>query len=361
MFYTRLEIRLRGKMATVRVGVIGCGTMGKIHVNAFRKVGAEVAAVCDIDEKEVKYAREVLKIEHVYTDYHDLISRKDIDGVVVVTPNYLHYQMTIDALREGKHVLCEKPPAISAKQVKEMFEASRKYGRKLLIGLTWRFRKLSSILRNYVLKGKIGEPYLIKAYMIRRAGIPGYGSWFTIKEQAGAGPLYDIGVHMLDLSLWIINDFKAKEVLASTYAKLGPKGLGKGTWGKPVPGGPFTVEDWAVAFIKMENGTTTILEAGWAGHISRGDYNVVIMGDKGGINYREASIYSEENGVLVDTKLEVGEEKPVENEARHFVNVILGKEEPLTKPEEMIMLQAILEAALKSAEEKRLVKISEVL
>ena len=344
-----------------RIGVIGCGTMGKVHVKTFKSIGAEVVAVSDIDEKELKYAKEVLGIENVYKDYKDLLARDDIDGVVVVVPNYLHHKITIDALKSGKHVLCEKPPALSVKEVREMFEASRKYGRKLLIGLTWRFRKLSRVFKDLVAQGEIGEPYLVKAYMIRRAGIPGYGSWFTIKEKAGAGPLYDIGVHVLDLSLWIIDNFEAEEVYAVTYAKLGPKGLGKGGWGKPVPGGPFTVEDWALAFIRLKNDVTVLLEAGWAGHIKEGDYNVIIMGDKAGLDYKEASVYREENGVLVDSKINIGRETPVENEAKHFINVVLGKEKPLTKSEEMIKLQAILEAALKSAEENRVVKISELL
>jgi len=349
------------EMSAIRVGVIGCGTMGKIHVSTLKKLGASVVAICDIDEKELKYARDVLKIKNVYKDYRDLIARDDIDAVLIVTPNYLHHEMTIEALKEGKHVLCEKPPAITAKQVKEMFDASQKYNRALLIGLTYRFKKLSKIFRDYVLKGMIGDPYLIKAYMIRRAGIPGYGSWFTRKKQAGAGPLYDIGVHVLDLAMWITNNFATKEVTAVTYAKLGPKGLGKGTWGKPVPGGPFETEDWAVALIKMENDTTLILEAGWAGHIAKGDFNVIIMGDKGGLDYKESAVYTEENGVLIDTKINVGKEEPLIEELKHFINVALGKEEPITKPEEMLMVQATLEAALKSAKVGRPVEIDEVL
>jgi len=341
--------------------VIGCGSMGKFHINTLKKIGAQVVAVCDIDEKELRYAKEVLKIENVYRDYRDLIARSDIDAVIIVTPNYLHHKMTIESLKEGKHVLCEKPPAITAKQVKEMFEASQKYGRTLLIGLTFRFRKLSRIFRNYVIEGVIGEPYLIKTYIIRRAGIPGYGSWFTRKEEAGAGPLYDIGVHALDLAMWVTDNFNSKEVVAATYAKLGPKGLGKGTWGKPVPGGPFNVEDWAIAFIRMENGATIFLEAGWAGHIAKTELNVIIMGDKGGLDYKESALYKEEDGVLIDTKINVGKDDPLMEELNHFIRVVLGKEEPLTKPKEMIVLQATLEAALKSAEERRLVKVNEVL
>ncbi|RLE97674.1 MAG: gfo/Idh/MocA family oxidoreductase, partial [Thermoprotei archaeon] len=136
----------------MRVGVIGCGSIGKIHIRNLKRIGAEVVAACDIDEKELKYVKSEFGVEHLYTDYHDLIARSDLDAVVVATPNYLHHEMTVNALKEGKHVLCEKPPAITARQVKEMYEASRKYGRALLIGLTMRFRADSRALKEYVEK-----------------------------------------------------------------------------------------------------------------------------------------------------------------------------------------------------------------
>ncbi|RLF05889.1 MAG: gfo/Idh/MocA family oxidoreductase [Thermoprotei archaeon] len=345
----------------MRVGVIGCGSIGKVHIRNLKRIGAEVIAACDIDEKELKYVKSEFGIENLYTDYHDLIARDDLDAVVVATPNYLHHEMTINALKEGKHVLCEKPPALTARQVKEMYEASRKYGRALLIGLTMRFRADSRALKEYVEKVGIGEPYYAKAGILRRTGIPGYGSWFTRKAEAGAGPLYDIGVHALDLTLWLMGDFEAEEAYASIYAKFGPKGKGLGDWGKPVPGGPFEVEDLAVAFIKMKSGATVYLEVSWAGHL-RGDLVYVnILGDEGGLEFPGAKVYCEENGVTVDKQLRYREEDPYIVEMRHFKEVVERGVEPVTKPSEMINLQAILEAALRSATEGRPIKISDVI
>ncbi|RLE69585.1 MAG: gfo/Idh/MocA family oxidoreductase, partial [Thermoprotei archaeon] len=197
----------------MRVGVIGCGSIGKVHISNLKKLpGVDVVAACDIDEGELKVVKEKFGVESLYTDYHDLVSRSDLDAVVVATPNYLHYPMTVDALKEGKHVLCEKPPALTAREVREMYEASRKYGRALLIGLTMRFRPDSRALKSYVENVGIGEPYYARAGVLRRSGIPGYGSWFTRRSEAGAGPLYDIGVHALDLAFWLMGDFRAREV-----------------------------------------------------------------------------------------------------------------------------------------------------
>ncbi|MCS7104047.1 MAG: Gfo/Idh/MocA family oxidoreductase [Thermofilaceae archaeon] len=344
----------------MKAGVIGCGSIGKVHLRSLKTVGAEIVAVCDIDESELKYARNSFGVEHVYTNYEDLIARSDIDAVVVATPNYLHHRITVDALKEGKHVLCEKPPALSVKEVKDMFDVSRHSGRSLLIGLTMRFRADSQALRKYVESVGIGEAYYARASLLRRSGIPGFGSWFTRKKEAGSGPLFDIGVHALDITMWLMNNFNAVEVFSSTYAKFGPKGKGIGTWGKPVPGGPFEVEDLATSWIRMKNEATVYLEVSWAAHVSTDHFQVIVLGDRAGLEYPGGKVYSEE-GVLVDKHLKFIEEDPYLVEMRHFKDVVEKGVEPITKPVEMIMLQAVLEAALKSAEEKRVVKIAELL
>lgn len=343
----------------MKAGVIGCGSIGKVHIQKLRAVGAEVVAACDIDENELKYVKNTFGIEHVYTDYRDLIARGDLDAVVVATPNNLHCRMTVDALKEGKHVLCEKPPALSAREVSEMFEAARRHGRSLLIGLTMRFRGDSRALKKYVDEVGIGEAYYARATLLRRSGIPGYGSWFTRKAEAGSGPLYDIGVHALDLTMWLMGNFEAHEVFASTYAKFGPRGIGLGTWGKPVPGGPFEVEDFAAAYIRMRNGATVYLEVSWASHTNDA-FSVLILGDRAGLEFPGARVYSRE-GVLVDKQLKFSEEDPYLAEAAHFKEVVERGVEPVTKPSEMVALQATLEAGLKSALEGRPVRLAEIL
>jgi len=335
----------------LRVGVIGCGSIGKIHIENLKRLpGVTVAAACDIDEGELKLVRERFGVEHLYTDYRDLIAREDLDAVIVATPNNLHSRMTIEALRSGKHVMCEKPPAITAREVKEMFDESRRSGRALLIGLTNRFRDNTRVLKEYVEKIGIGHPYFAKTGILRRYGIPGYGSWFTRRGEAGAGPLFDIGVHALDLTLYLMGNFNASTVVASTYAVLGPLGKGLGTWGKPEPGGPFEVEDLALAYIRMRDGATVYLEVSWAAHVRETGLYSLVLGDKAGVLFPEAIVFTEENGIPTDKQLMFSREDPYIVEMRHFKDVVEGRAEPLTRAEEMINLQAILEAALRSAE-----------
>ena len=349
-------------MGKIRIGIIGFGSIGKYHFRAFDKhPDAEVVAVCDIDEAELKLAKSEYGIDAVYKDYHDLLAREDIDAVSVALPNYLHAPVTIEALKSGKHVLCEKPPAITAREVKEMFETSRKTGKSLVIELTFRFMNKSQAAKKLIESGALGDIYYARCGYLRRSGIPGYGSWFTRKKEAGAGPLFDIGVHALDLTLWLMGDFKSDYVIGSTYAKFGPRGKGKGGWGKPVPGGPFEVEDLASAYIKMQSGATVYLEVSWAAHIGGGKFYSIILGDKGGLDYEAMTLYSEEDDVLLDKKIVTREDDPYFSAISHFVDTVVRDVEPLTKPEEMIWLQATLEAALKSAEKNEPVKVSSII
>ncbi|RLE82124.1 MAG: gfo/Idh/MocA family oxidoreductase [Thermoprotei archaeon] len=349
-------------MQRVKIGVIGCGSIGKIHIANLKKIeSAEVVAACDIDEEELKRVREEFGVERLYKDYRDLLAEEDIDGVIVATPNRWHSIMTIEALRSGKHVLCEKPPAITAKEVQEMYNASKKYGRGLLIGLGFRFMSQSQALKKLVEEGVLGEAYYSRALFLRRSGIPGMGSWFTRKKDAGAGALYDIGVHALDLALWLMGDFKAKEVWASTFAKFGPYGRGLGGWGKPVPGGIFDVDDFATVYIKMQSGAVVYLEVSWAAFVPEDVLDVIVLGDKGGLEHKTATVFTERAGVRVNMKLQYQANQPLVDELKHFVKIIAKDEDPLTKPEEMIWLQAILEAALRSAEKGEVVEVESLL
>ena len=342
----------------VGIGIIGFGSIGKYHLKAYNRVPeAEVIAVCDIDENELKIAKNQYGIENLYKDYHDLLSRNDIDAVSICLPNRLHSIVTIDSLKMNKHVLCEKPPAISTREVKEMFDTSKRMGKKLLIELTRRFMNKTRTAKKLIKLGDLGPIYYAKCGYIRRSGIPGYGSWFTTKSEAGAGPLYDIGVHALDLTFWLMDDFKSDYVIGSTYAKFGPKGKGKGGWGKPVPGGPFDVEDFASAYIKMKSGTTIYLEACWASHMKTHFYTI-ILGEKGGLDYENMVLYTEEDDVLVDKKINYSENDPYLDAVKHFIDTIIHDVEPITTAEQMIWLQATLEAVLKSAEINEPVKVS---
>lgn len=296
---------------------------------------------------------------YLYTDVERMFAEAELDAVVNCLPNSLHSSVSVAAFDAGFHVLCEKPMATSLSEAEAMVDAARKNNRKLLIGLTKRFQGDSMAAKQLVLNGVLGDVYYSKAGWMRRNGIPGWGSWFTRSELAGAGPIYDIGVHALDLTCWLGGTFDVDQVLASSYAEFGPEKRGYGDWGAVNDSGYYDVEDLASALIKMKDGSTVAFEVSWAANVPSSEFSVMVLGDKAGLDMRGLMIHSTD-GSEVDTSLEFKETDSYWEEMSHFIDCIVNDREPVTKPDEMLGLQRMLDMILLSAKENRVVKASEV-
>ncbi|MCI7489019.1 MAG: Gfo/Idh/MocA family oxidoreductase, partial [Oscillospiraceae bacterium] len=200
----------------VRIGIIGCGGIanGK-HMPALKKIEeAEMVAFCDIiEERAVKAAKEFgVEGAKIYTDYRELLEDESIESVHVCTPNRSHSFITIDALEAGKHVMCEKPMAKTYAEAKKMYETAQRTGKKLTIGYQQRWRADSLYLKEACDNGDLGDIYYGRAIALRRRAVPTWGVFLNEYEQGG-GPLIDIGTHALDLTLWMMNNYKPKMVV----------------------------------------------------------------------------------------------------------------------------------------------------
>lgn len=282
-------------MSEIGVGLVGYKFMGRAHSNAYRQAAAffdvdpkpVMRAICGRDEAATKAAAEKLGWESWETDYHKLVQRDDIGLVDVSTPGYTHHDVVIAALEAGKHVLIEKPLARNEAEGEAMVAAAEKAGKLLAVSFQRRTRHDIQLMRDAVRSGSLGRIYYSKAFWMRRSGIPGWGSWFTSKEAAGGGPLIDLGVHVLDLILYVLGNPKIASVSGTTYAEIGTKG--KGNW--PSASGKFQVEgskgyeveDLAAAFIRFEDGGTLVCEASWASYGEmEDDFGIQVYGSDGG-------------------------------------------------------------------------------
>src|SRR4028118_1736592 len=223
-------------------------------------------------------------VPNLYRSWEDLVAREDLDVVSIGAPNHLHAPIAIAALRGGRHVLCEKPLARTGVEAESIVRAAREGDRAVHIAFTQRERGDVQALKRHVEEGNLGRIYHAKATWMRRNGIPGMGGWFTSKEMAGGGPLIDLGVHMVDMALFLMGNPEVESVSCATYAELGPQGRG-GWIGKGLMTGdrPYEVEDLATAFIRLSGGATLSLETGWAVYReSSGDFGVTLYGTDGG-------------------------------------------------------------------------------
>lgn len=350
-----------GRKKSVNVAVIGAGAIGLNHIQSFQShPAAKVVALAETSPERGQEAATEFGVADVYTDYKDVLARKDVDIVSIALPNFLHAPVGMDVLRSGKHLMIDKPMATNAADAAKLIKLAQTRKLKLMVGQNQRFTPEAQTIKNLVEKGKLGEVYAAKATWMRRSGIPKLGTWFTRKDLAGGGCTYDIGVHALDLALHLIGDFDAASVSGQTFTKFGNRGLGEGGWGKsePDPSKPFDVDDMSTALIKMKSGRTVLLEATWAAHQPARDVNgVQLFGTDAGATTNPAQLYRQTRTGYVVEQLQASAKLIAPNRMGNFVDVVLGKAEPYVKPEESLAVQKILDAIYKSSATGREVRI----
>jgi predicted dehydrogenase len=338
------------KKSKLRVGVIGLG-MGRAHVDGYKQhPQCEVVALADTDRQRLAEIADAHKVGGRYRDAEEMLAKENLDVVSVVTPNKFHKPLTLAALKAGCHVLCEKPMAMNAAEGREMVKAAQKAGKRLMINFSYRFNEQSWALKKEVERGTLGDIYFARTQWLRRRGLPGFGGWFGQKELAGGGPLIDLGVHRLDLALWLMDYPKPVWVMGSTYDPIG-RDLAQCSKKK------FDVEDFAVALIKFANGATLELEASWAGNVRDNEYmSTQLLGTRGGLRqynigggYQfEAELYLEREGCQYDMKLHPPV-PAVQGPMYHFIDSILNHTPHTATGEEGVIVMELLDAIYASA------------
>ncbi len=349
---------------TVKIGIIGCGGIanGK-HMPSLSKVeGVEMVAFCDIivERAEKAAAKYGVPGAKVYEDYKELLKDESIEVVHVCTPNRSHSFITVDSLEAGKHVMCEKPMAINSAEAQKMIDAAKRTGKKLTIGYQSRFRDDSQYMKTEAENGTFGDIYYAKATAIRRRAVPTWGVFLNEYEQGG-GPLIDIGTHALDLTLWMMNNYKPKYCVGTTYHKLNKDTDQGNMWGNWDPE-KFSVEDSAFGFIVMENGATIVLESAWAlNSLDVREAVTSVCGTKAGADMNDGlrinGIRNNRQYVLkpsfaaggVAFNAGTGSKEPADIEVALWIDAVVNDKDPVTLPEQAFCVTRILEGIYESS------------
>ncbi|MFD2673635.1 Gfo/Idh/MocA family protein [Marinicrinis sediminis] len=347
----------------LKIGIIGCGGIANAkHMPSLSKLDTvEMVGFTDHEQARAqKAADEYGSLDaKIYPTYMDLLADEAIEVVHVCTSNASHAEITIAALEAGKHVMCEKPIAKTVAEAKLMVETAKRTGKKLTIGYNNRFRPDSQYLHRLCRKGEFGDIYFAKAHAIRRRGVPTWGQ-FLDQEVQGGGPLIDIGTHALDLTLWMMNNYKPKVVLGTSYHKLGQRANAANPFG-PWDPEKFKVEDSAFGMITMENGATIMLESSWAlNMLQEGTAKVTLCGTEAGADMWDGlRVNGERDSELYTTSIELNHEgvnfyntqqqPPGELEARLWIEAILEDKDPVVTPEQALVVSQILEAIYESS------------
>ncbi|WP_308638788.1 Gfo/Idh/MocA family protein [Paenibacillus silvisoli] len=348
----------------IRIGIIGAGNIGSVHASQFSQLGelCQLTAITDAFLPLAEQRAREYGIAEVMASPEALIRSENVDAVIIGVPNQYHAELAVQAIEAGKHVLLEKPMGINAAAARQILKASQASDRVVMIAHQMRWESVPMQIKEQIDRGELGRIYTAKTGWYRRKGIPGWGTWFTRSDQSGGGPLIDIGVHMLDLALYLMGNPKPVSVYGATYAEFGPKRKGIGTWGKPNWDGVYDVEDLATALIKMEDGSTLSLEVSWAVHMDTDNTPFVhLMGTEGGASYRGA------NGKLLTEKfnkpMEIALSKPENDESerlrlsRHFLLCIKEGKQPITSALSGFTNNLVLDAIYESSRTGHEVKL----
>lgn len=346
-------------MNKLKVGIIGTGSISQSHILGYKALeNVELYALCDINKERVEACANKHAVKLTFTDYNQMLKLPDLDAVSICTWNSEHAPAAIAALRAGKHVLCEKPMAINTMQAIEMENAAKESGKLLMIGFVRRFGNDANILKDFIDNGMMGEIYYAKATYLRRLGCP--GGWFGDKNRSGGGPLIDLGVHVIDLVRFLMNNPKPVSVTGATFNKLGARDNIKGAklYTSADVANTFDVEDMAVAMIKFDNGSVLSVETSFSLNIKNDTGNIELFGTKSGAKLDpKLEFYSEMNNYLMDMTPALDTALSFnglfENEISHFVDCITKGTKCLCPAEDGIEIMKILDAVYESAKTGR--------
>jgi predicted dehydrogenase len=346
----------------LRAAVIGLG-IGKSHAKGYlNSSDADLVAVCDMNPERLQQSADEWKVEGRYVDYHAMFKEADLDVVSVCVPNALHAEVSIAAMEAGCHVICEKPMAVSVGEAEQMVAAAKRTGKQLMVCYNYRYRTDSQWMRRIIQSGKLGQIYHASVSWHRETGIPGWGL-FGSKQASGGGAFIDLGVHIIDLALWVMDFPEALTVSGSLRSLFGP--VARKTWGRK-PGqtvDQFDVDDGGVAFIRLVNGVSMLLHVTWAEHTQpkEDSFRIEIQGTEGTV-IQHVRHYGSNDTLRYFTEIEsesvtitpdIRFEGPQSHEAlvRDLMSSLRQGQTPATSGEQGLATIHILEALYQSSEQ----------
>ena len=358
---------------SIKIGIIGAGGMTNYHIPGFSAGGAEVVAITDVNLSAAQRVAQNFGIPSTYDSVERMFKAEKLDAVSVVTPNKFHKPLVMQALAAGMHVFCEKPPALSATEIRAMAAAAKKAKKTLMFNFNNRARPEAYAMRAYLDAGVAGRINSAQALWIRRTGIPGFGGWFTTKALSGGGPVIDL-LHMIDLALYFMDYPEPEWVLAQTFSDFIADKAFKGPWGIPdVANGVNDVEASAHGFVRFKGGQVLFLRNAWAEMNKREEVSVTFQGQKAGgcvkrlfgrdgldeTSVDSCELYTQENGCSVNRDIVTAADPAMGRvrSAQNFALTLAGKEKPLNTPDQAVKLMQIIDAIYASAKSGKPIKV----
>ncbi|MGH7476218.1 MAG: Gfo/Idh/MocA family protein [Longimicrobiales bacterium] len=330
-------------LAEVKIGLLGTGAIAQVvHLPTLGQMpGVGVAAVCDADPAKARAIGSRFEIPRVYRADDDLVRDPDLEGVIICTPSYLHEQQSIAALEAGKHVLVEKPLALTADGARRVLTAAEASGRAVMVAMNNRYRPDCRAVRPFATNGELGRVFYMRAGLLNRKVRTVRPTWRHRRATAGGGALMDLGVQVLDLCMWMLDYPRVNRLVAHLH-----------------PGEGIEVEDAAAVMAEIDGGLVLSLQVTWSLIAERDRQYLQLLGTHGSASLVPLAVNKEiEHGVLdVTPQIPPGRANmytaSYRDQLAHFTGVIRGTDDaPL--PTEQIQLMEFISLAYRSGHERR--------
>lgn len=333
-------------MEKTKIGVIGLGGVAQlVHLpNLIKLPNVELNAVAETNKNRLNTISDKFNIKQKFSNYKDLLEKSDVEAVIVATPTSTHKDIAIDCLQAGKDVLVEKPLARTYLEAKQIAEAAKKYKKKLMVGMNLRYRPDTMLLRSFINSNEIGDPFYIKCGWIRKQSSS--EKWFTKKEESGGGVIIDLGIHLLDMALWLLG-YPDVTSVATTNFHHNTK----------------SVEDTSISCLKCKNSAVINLEVSWSLPVEKNHFFFDVYGTKGSFSSNPFSLFKKvENDYINLTPTQVDNpsvlfKKSYLNELKSFIGAIKGLNPVFSSGEEAVHRMKVIEAMYESANKNHEIKL----
>lgn len=334
-------------MNKVKVAIIGLGGVAQlVHLPNLLKIKSVILqSVAEIKTNRLNAIAEKFNIPERYKDYRELLAKSDVDAVIVATPTALHKEIAIDCLNANKELLVEKPIARTFKEATAIVKAAKKNNKKLMVGMNLRFRPDTLLLKSLIQSKEIGDPFYARAVWIRRQSSE--EKWFMKREDAGGGVILDLGISLLDLSLWLMDYPNVKTVQTQNFYQSRK-----------------TLEDTSISFIRCGNSKLINIETSWALPVEKDLFQLTVYGSNGSVTSTPLHLYKKVENQIIDLKPTLSEspsqlfKKSYLNELKSFIGAVRGLNPIFSSGEQAVERLRVIEAMYKSAESNHEVKIS---
>jgi len=333
-------------MEKTKVAVIGLGGIAQlVHLPILSKLmNVQISAVVDRNKNQLNSVGDIFKIENRYTDHKEMLDKEDIDAVIIATPTNTHLDIALDCLKANKHILLEKPIARSVLEAKQINTASKKYKKQVMVGMNLRYRPDAMLMKSLVNSGELGDIFYIRCGWLRKQSSE--QKWFINKSQSGGGVIIDLGILILDLALWILNDKKMKSVSVQKFNH-----------------NTKDVEDSAIGLVRFDDDRVISFEVSWGLHSEWDKFHLAAFGTEGTAHLNPLRAYKRMESSHIDYTVanQANQtnlfKKSYENELKHFIGVVRENTPVISTGDDAVSLMILLEALYKSAKLRKEVNL----